>query len=277
MLKRFLSSRQGTFDPLGDPVSRNDRIEECSVCHQYALQYPQFRKKIAQGNLPRKPEVSCGACHDAHIVAPSGIDPAIVTSTVVVTGLTGTSTVVSVAAVPGRSVSYINNKPYPIADSGAMDTNQRNMDPGLCDKPAPDNSHKRHMRGCQYRWGLQFDHPGLRPCAGGGGFLKNQVKAEDTIFISGVASTTVNLPADAKLAGKAITLEATLDRAGFQVLQVIDDKTILVDPPVTASTNVTYIQTDGKTTETLSVTFPSAACRSTLRSGICIPIQRTSA
>ena len=144
--------KEGTFDPLGGPVSRNDRIEECSVCHQYALQYPQFRKKIAQGNLPRKPEVSCGACHDAHIVAPSGIDPAIVTTTVVVTGLTGTSTVVSVAAVPGRKVSYINNKPYPIADSGAMDVNNGNMDPGLCHQPAPDNPYKRHMRGCQYRW-----------------------------------------------------------------------------------------------------------------------------
>ncbi len=47
-----------TFDPLGDPVSRDNRIEECSVCHQYALQYPQFRGKIAQGNLPPKPEVS---------------------------------------------------------------------------------------------------------------------------------------------------------------------------------------------------------------------------
>ena len=82
--------KQGTFGPTGDPVSRNDRIEECSACHQYAMQYPQFSPKIAQGNLPPKPTVSCGACHDAHIVAPDALEPAIVTDTVVVRQLSGT-------------------------------------------------------------------------------------------------------------------------------------------------------------------------------------------
>ena len=115
--------KQGTFGPLGDAVSRNARIEECSTCHQYAMQYPQFSPKIAQGKLPPKPDVSCGACHDSHIVAPDGLEPAIVTNTVVVQQISGTSTVVSVSAVPGRKVSYINNKPYPIDANGAMDTN----------------------------------------------------------------------------------------------------------------------------------------------------------
>jgi hypothetical protein len=106
--------REGTFDQLSGAVSRDERIEECSVCHQYALQYPQFRKKISQGNLPPKPEVSCGACHDAHIVAPDGLDPAIVTTTVVVT----VSSPLSVSAVPGRKMSYLNHKPYKVNESG---------------------------------------------------------------------------------------------------------------------------------------------------------------
>ncbi len=90
-------------------------------------------------------------------------------------------------------------------------------------------------------------------CPGVGGFLKSQVKEGDTLFISGVASATVNLPADAKLAGKSITLQATLDGAAFEVVQVIDDKTILIGAPVVVSTNVTYVKADGKTTATLSV------------------------
>jgi len=243
----------GTFDPLGGPVSRNDRIEECSMCHQYALQYPQFRKKIAQGNLPRKPEVSCGACHDAHIVAPSGIDPAIVTSTVAITVLTGTSTIVSVAAVPGRSVSYINNKPYKLADSGAQDTINGTWTRGSATNRPLTTLIKGTCRVVSIDGNCSLITLDCDPCAGGGGFLKNQVKPGDAIFISGVASTTVNLPADAKLAGKPITLQATLDRDGFQVIQVIDDKTILVDPPIKRGTNVTYVLADGKKTSTLSV------------------------
>ena len=86
-----------------------------------------------------------------------------------------------------------------------------------------------------------------------GGFLKSQVKEGDTLFISGVASTTVPLPADAKLAGKSITVQATLDGATFEVVQVIDDKTVLIGAPVVLSTNVTYVKADGKTTATLSV------------------------
>ena len=113
--------KSGTFGPLGDPVTRSNRIEECSVCHQYALQYPQFRGKIDEGNLPPKPEVTCGACHDAHIVAPDGLEPAIATTTVAVTAITGTSTVVSVSAVPGRQIEYLNHKPYRLNDKEAQE------------------------------------------------------------------------------------------------------------------------------------------------------------
>ena len=205
--------QQGTFGPVGDPVSKPERIEECSVCHQYAMQYPQFRKKIAQGNLPLKPEVTCGACHDSHIVAPSGIDPVIVASTVVVNAVTGTGsgTPVSVSWVPGRQMGYINNKPYPIADNGAMDVNK-----GIWTRGSAINRPLTTIikGGCAVATGddglcslitLTCDN-----CPGLEGFVKNQVKENDTLFISGVASATATLPDDAKLAGKLVTVQANL-------------------------------------------------------------------
>ena len=87
------------------------------------------------------------------------------------------------------------------------------------------------------------------------GFLKSQVKEGDTLFVSGVASATVPLPADAKLRG-TVTVQATLNKATFEVIQVIDNKTVLVGAPIAASTNVTYIMADGKTTATLAVSVP---------------------
>ncbi len=259
--------QQGTFEPKGDAVSKPERIEECSVCHQYAMQYPQFRKKIAQGNLPLKPEVTCGGCHDAHIVAPDGLQPAIVTTTVVVNQITGTSTPVSVSPVPGRKVTYLNHKPYPIAANGAIDTNngvwtrgsninrpQTTLIKGSCAVTTGDD-------GLCSLITLTCDN-----CPGLEGFVKNQVKEGDTLFISGVTtSVTVPLPADAKLAGKLITLQATLDGGAYEVIQVIDDKTVLLGAPVVASTNVTYILADGKTTNTLTVDVPFCGLSVSLR------------
>ena len=249
--------KQGTFGPTGDPVSRNARIEECSTCHQYALQYPQFRPKIAQGNLPPKPEVSCGACHDTHIVAPDGLSPAIVTSTVVVNQVTGSGTgsPVSVSPVPGRKVSYINNKPYPIAASGAMDTNNGIWTRGSAIN-RPQTLLMKGTAGVVSTGGtcslitLTTD-----PLLETGGFLQNQVKEEDTFFISGVATATATLPADAKLAGQTVTVQATLDRAGFAVSQILDEKNLIVDPPVVANATVSYVKTDG-TTGTFTVAVP---------------------
>jgi hypothetical protein len=246
--------KQGTFGATGDAVSRNARIEECSTCHQYAMQYPQFSPKIAQGNLPPKPEVSCGACHDSHIVAPDGLEPAIVTDTVVVSQLSG-STVVSVTAVPGRQVSYINNKPYPIADSGAMDTNNGTWTRGSAiNRPQTILMQGNGVGATSSDGTCDLFTLTCNDCVQG--FLKNQVKEGDTLFVSGVASATVPLPADAKLAGKLITVQATLNKATFEVIQVIDNKTVLVGAPIAASTNVTYIKADGKTaTLAVNVSF----------------------
>ena len=201
-------------------VTRNERIEECSVCHNYALQYPTFQKKIAQGNFP-KPQVSCGACHDSHIVGPSGKQPAKVDTTVKVTGLAG-STVTAVAPAEGRSVFYVENKPYKINDKGAQDT----------------------LNGVWTR-GSTFNRPSPIVVQGIGiisnsstgvadkftfisGRFLGSVRSGDTLLISGKASATVNLPADAINAGAPVTAEATLDRAGFLIEHVETDENIII-------------------------------------------------
>ena len=201
-------------------VTKNERIEECSVCHNYALQYPQFRKKIAQGNF-LKPEVSCGACHDSHIVGPSGNQPAIVDTTVKVTGITG-SNVTAVTPVEGREIFYVNNKPYKINDEGAQDTVSGVWTRGSAfNRPQPvivqgtgivSNSSSGVADVFRYT---------------AGGFL-GAVQPGDTLLISGKASATVNLPADALNAGGQVTAEATLDKAGFLIHTVASNENIIL-------------------------------------------------
>ena len=201
-------------------VSKNERIEECSVCHNYALQYPQFRKKIAQGNFPN-PQVSCGACHDSHIVGPNGNQPAIVSSTVKVTGISG-SNVTAVTPVEGRKIFYVNNKPYKINDDGAQDTKNGIWTRGSAfNRPQPviiqgigtvGNSSNGVADTFKFTTG---------------GFLGN-VRSGDTLFISGKASATVPLPADALNAGAPVTVEATFDKAGFFVGTIESNENFVV-------------------------------------------------
>ena len=203
-----------------DTVSKNERIEECSVCHNYALQYPQFRKKIAQRNFPN-PQVSCGGCHDSHIVGPSGNQPAIVDSTVKVIGITG-SNVTAVTPVEGREIFYVNNKPYKINDDGSQDTVNGIWTRGSSfNRPQPviiqgigtvGNSSNGIADTFKYTTG---------------GFLGN-VRSGDTLFISGKSSATVNLPADALNAGAPVTAEATLDKAGFLISTVQSNENIVL-------------------------------------------------
>jgi hypothetical protein len=203
-----------------DTVSKNERIEECSVCHNYALQYPQFRKRIAQGNFP-KPQVSCGACHDSHIVGPNGNQPAIVSSTVKVTGISG-SNVTAVTPVEGRKIFYVNNKPYKISNDGAQDIVNGVWTRGSAfNRPQPiviqgigtvGNSSNGVADTFKYTTG---------------GFVGN-VRSGDTLFISGKASATVPLPANALNAGAPVTVEATLDNAGFFVGTVESNENLVI-------------------------------------------------
>lgn len=224
-------------------VTRNLRIEECSVCHNYALQYPHYTKGIAQGKIP-DPQVGCAACHNAHIPAPSGSQLPTVSSTVSVARVSG-STVLSATPGVGRQVSYRNLKPYKVDDTGAQNLNAGTW-----------------RRGSQYAisnltiltgTGTMSSGPN-RFTSSAGGFLAN-VQADDTLFISGTASTSTTLPANATPTPNApITVQATLDKAGFEIVSVIDDNTLEISPTPTRSTNVTYTRAGG--TSTLSVAVP---------------------
>lgn len=44
------------------PVTKNEHIEECSVCHSNNTK----TSHIANDTLPNPPQVACGSCHDAH-------------------------------------------------------------------------------------------------------------------------------------------------------------------------------------------------------------------
>jgi hypothetical protein len=202
------------------PVTMNQRIEECSVCHSYALQYPQFQDKISRNNMPN-PQVSCGACHNSHIVGPNGKQPAIVDSTVKVTGISG-SNVTAVAPVEGREIFYVNNKPYKIKEGGSQDTLNGIWTRGSAfNRPQP----------------IIFQGTGTVSSSSSGvadvfnyttgGFLHG-VQAGYTLFISGKASATVNLPADALNPRAPVIAEATLDRAGFLIHTVQTDENIIL-------------------------------------------------
>jgi hypothetical protein len=227
-------------------VTRNERIEECSVCHNYALNYPQFVKKIAQNNMPRKPTVSCGACHDAHIPSPDGNEPAVVDGPVQVTGMSG-STITAVTSAPG-SEFYLNHKPYKLAANGAQDTINGVWTRGSA-IARPNISIVKGVGTLSVSNGsniLTFP---------GGGFQGN-VQPFNTLLISGVASASVNLPADAINAGAPVTVQATFDRNGFQVVGVSDDNTLVFTPAPTATATVTYKKTAGGTgTLSVPITF----------------------
>jgi hypothetical protein len=199
-------------------VTKNERIEECSVCHNYALQYPTFRSKIADGTLPN-PQVSCGACHNSHIVGPSGNQPAVVNTTVTVTGVSG-STINAVAPADGRSVFYVNNKPYKIDENGAQDTLKGVWTRGSAfNRPSPiivESVGSIGNSASGVADTFLFTTGGL-----------TAVRSGDTLFISGKASATVNLPADALSPGP-ITVEVTLEEAGYLIENITTDENLLV-------------------------------------------------
>jgi hypothetical protein len=228
------------------PVTRNERIEECSVCHSYALGYPQFQKKISQNNMPNT-QVSCGACHDAHIVGPNGKQPAAVNGPVQVAALSG-STVTAVTPVQ-QTASYLNHKPYKLAENGAQDTINGIWTRGS----AITRPNLAIVKGVG-TLSVANDGSNLLTFAGGG--FQENVKEFNTLFISGTASATANLPADAVNAGAPVTVKATFDRFGLQVAQVIDDNTLLLGGAPTTTATVTYKKAAGGTaTKPVPITF----------------------
>jgi hypothetical protein len=229
------------------PVTRKERMEECSVCHNYALQYEQFKDRIGKIGSPT-PQVRCGACHNAHIPGPNGNQLLTVDTTVNVT-LAGTTVTAVTPVTDPRNVSYRNLKPYRINDTGAQDFGPNGIwtRGSLVSRP--------NIVIVSGVGALSESNPGSgsdRLFYAGGGFLGN-VHHGDTIFISAQASATATLPGDAVDAGASVTVRATLGSqaglpeerkaAGFEVENVIDNNTLAIKPAVTANATVTYTRT----------------------------------
>ncbi len=162
-------------------VTRNERIDECSVCHNYALQYSVYKNRIARGGMP-DPQVGCPTCHDSHIPAPDANHRATVSTTVTVASASG-STVLTVTPGTGREVSYRDLKPYKIDDTGAQ-----NLAAGTW---ARGSSFIGANLALVSGTGTISDGAGTstRFTFPGGGFL-TKVRVHDTLFISGNASAT---------------------------------------------------------------------------------------
>lgn len=226
-------------------VTRNERIQECSVCHNYALNYPQFFKKIVNNNMPQKPTVSCGACHDGHIPAPDGNEP-LSFNVFSVTALSGT-TVVSVAPIPS-SAFYLNHKPYKLAANEAQDT----IDGKWTRGSAAARPNISIVKGTGML-SVGSDGSNLLTFAGWG--FQGKVNPFNTVFLSGTASGTATLLSDALNAGAPVTVQATFDRYGIEVLSVQNDNTLVIDVPK-ASATVTYKKaTTGTGTKSVDVTL----------------------
>jgi hypothetical protein len=166
-----------------------------------------------------------------------------------VTDVSG-STVTGVTPAQSRTVSYRNLKPYKIGADGGQD----------------------FVNGMWAR-GSAVSRPNITIVGGtgtiaddgvggisnrlifaGGGFLAN-VKPEDTVLISGVATAQVLIPAtaDPAIAGQQVTVQTTLNMAGYEVEHVIDNNTLALLPGVTGkSVTVRYMTATG-TTATLTV------------------------
>ena len=231
-------------------VTKNERIEECSVCHNYALNSPLFVHKILENTMPDKPTVSCGACHDSHIPSPSGDQAAVVNGTVQVEALSG-STITAVTPVEGREVFYINYKPYKIAKNGAQDAINGVWTRGS-DIARPSISLASGV-------GLLSVSNGANILTFAGGGFQRAVKSSNTLFISSTATATVNLPSDAVNAGEPVTVKATFDRNGFEVVEVRDDSTLVLGAAPTTTATVTYQKAAGGTgTQTVPITFTGA-------------------
>jgi hypothetical protein len=228
------------FQANNSPVTKTQRIEECSVCHNYAMNYPQYKKNLGTDKL--LPQVGCSACHDAHIPAPS--ENVMVGGTVQVATVSGTGTVLSVTPTDGRLVSYRDLKPYKLADNEAQDVKN-----GMWSRGSAFTRPNRVIISGTAT--IDPTDPTLLTYATGG-FVGN-VQVHDTVLITGSASATAPLPASpAPSVPGDVTVTATLDQTGFGVEEVISDTQLRLSPGVVSRTTVTYTRA---VTPPLTATF----------------------
>jgi hypothetical protein len=211
------------------------------------MQHPKYKSNLGSNKLA--PQVGCAACHDAHIVAPSvnaDVDNTVeVTDSV--TSSSGSVTVLAVTPATGRSVSYREYRPFRLADNEAQ--NAKN---GMWSRGSAFTRPNRTIVNGQAT--IDAVDPTILTYTAGGFTTTNIVHINDTVFISGTASTTAQLPSAAVNAGEDVTVTVTLTQAGFNVEEVIDDETLKLSPGVATTGTVTYTRaTPPPATGTLSV------------------------
>jgi hypothetical protein len=244
----FRTTRLPLFKADGNTmVTRNERLEECSACHNYALQSAQFKRKIGTRSAPN-PGVSCAACHNAHYPGPDG-NHLLPVNVLKVTDVSG-STVTGVTPTQSRTVSYRNLKPYKVGADGGQDFANGTWGRGsLVSRPNTKIIGSPGMLADDGVGGISN-----RLIYAAGGFLAN-VKHEDTVLISGVATAQVQIPAtaDPAIAGQFVTVQTTLTKAGFEVERVVDDNTLALLPGVKAGNVTVRYLTNTGATATLTV------------------------
>jgi nitrate/TMAO reductase-like tetraheme cytochrome c subunit len=236
----------------GQGVTSAQRVEECSVCHNYALLHPQLSKKIAQGTMP-DPQVGCAACHQAHMPGPAGNQLAQVSTKVQVTKLSG-STVLDATPVDSP-VSYPNHRPYKVDETGAQ-----------------------NFAGGTWTRGSAIARPSTAIVTGKGSVTIGSTSLSVTemtgsltdlkpghpytLFISGTATGSGTLPAAAINAGAQVTVQAALDKYGYEyeveegTAQAGATVLTLMNPVAVSAATVTYNKPQpGGGTGTLSVPF----------------------
>jgi hypothetical protein len=220
----------------GTPVKRAERVEECSVCHNYALQHKTLSYRIRTPKLMPQPEVGCPACHQAHVPGPDANHIPTVSTTVKVEKISG-STVLQVSPSEGRPALYVNHRAYKVNSTGAQDF--------FSGKWTRGSSLARPLRAIVEGRGT-LDSTSQRLTFPQGGFSQG-VKRGQTVVLSAQAVGSATLPSDAVNAGQTVQVRATLEGAGFEVEEVVDDHTILVKPGVIATASVTYRKSSGGT------------------------------
>jgi hypothetical protein len=145
-------------------------------------------------------------------------------------------------------VPYLNHKPYKIAADGAQDQNNGVWTRG--------SAIARPTFSIVTGVGTLGVSGGNNILTFAGGGFQGNVREFNTVFLSGTASATVNLPADAVNAGAPVTVSATLDKAGFEAVSVTNDNTLVFTPAPTVTATVTYRKaTTGTGTVRVLITF----------------------
>ncbi|MFZ0927693.1 MAG: hypothetical protein WAN11_03785 [Syntrophobacteraceae bacterium] len=275
-------------------VSRNMRIAECSVCHNYLSRvegfWPNYGKTqvsipsmFPDGELPTYPQnmVGCTACHDSHFNSPAIDERPTASNTVTISaahgsaslqpppspptapsGVVGSATVLQTTPTTGRSASYQNFKPYKQNSTGAQDWLAGTW-----------------TRGSEYESSTRVIVAGTGTMGSATGSSTSDLISDITVtsgslsdvqpgnightytlFVSGTASGSATLPSTAAAGAVGVPVTATFNNYGLSIGSVSENSVTLVDSStnkgIVGSTSVTYTLTAGGTATTPAISLP---------------------